>query len=319
MFFQTQARRAAEETGAGRAIREELGNKLAWLWDTVANPVLRDAGIHGTPAPSTAVPRMTWCPIGPMVFLPLHAAGHHTDITEEEEPRTVIDRAESTYLPKLSILLHRQHGPSPLRGTSRPPLIVSRPLAPGRPTTTSQGEAEHLLTLFPDATHLYDSVATKEAVLAGLRSHTWFHFSLHGATDNATPTRSWLELHDARLTIQDLSTLDLTGAVFAFLSACDTYRGAPALPDESITLGAALSISGCQHVIATLWPVRVSHAVQLTQRFYNKIVTTNETGSRLHPQDSPSALRDAARILRDEHPGSRPRSGVNDLDAGCRG
>lgn len=301
VFFRTRAQRAAESSRTGQDVREELRNKLAWLWDTIAEPVLQDAGITTGSVPPAMVPRVNWCPTGPAVFLPLHAAGDHLDKTKPEAPRTVIDRAESSYLPKLSILVNRQHSQPHVQGTDQPPLIISTPLTPGRRQPSSEDEAQYLQALFPEATHLDDSAATKKAVMDGLRTHTWFHFSLHGATDDHTPTKGGLELHDARLTNQDLSELDLTNALFAFLSACSTHRGSPDLPDESITPGTMLCISGCQNVIATLWPVRESHASALTQQVYDRIVTTGE-GSHLRPHNSASALRDASLTLRDEHP-----------------
>jgi CHAT domain-containing protein len=177
------------------------------------------------------------------------------------------------------------------------------PTTPGRrPLPGAQAEADQLLAIFPAATHLTGPAATRDAVLAALSSHGWFHFSLHGVTDNRTPTDGGLELADGRLTIRDLSEQRLPTARFAFLSACATYQGSPNIPDEAITFGGAFLIAGCENVVATLWPVRDNHATDIVHRLYDQIVTVDGGTARLRPGDSGRALRAAARSLRDAHP-----------------
>ena len=104
--------------------------------------------------------------------------------------------------------------------------------------------------------------STNAAILvsAGVRLHCWFHFAVHGVTDNRTPVDGGLELTDGRLTIRELAECRrLPDARFAYLSACATYQGSPAIPDETLTVGTALCIAGCQDVIAALACRRRSH------------------------------------------------------------
>lgn len=224
-FFRTRAERAARPGRAGQIAREELAAKLAWLWDIVAEPVLRDIGMTDAAPAEAEVPRLDWCPVGPAVFLPLHAAGHHTEASLSA-PRTVIDRAESAYIPKLRALAPRQPDQAVGQETNQPPLIVSMPTTPGRrPLPSAQAEAGHLLSIFPGADHLTGPAATHDAVLAGMGSHCWFHFAVHGVTDDHTPVDGGLELTDGRLTIRDLAQRRLPAARFAYLSACATYQG----------------------------------------------------------------------------------------------
>jgi CHAT domain-containing protein len=219
------------------------------------------------------------------------------------EPRTVIDRAESSYVPKLRALVSCRPDQGDTQETSHSPLIVSMPATPGRRSLPgAQAEADHLLTLFPGATHLTGSTATRDAVFTALRSHTWFHFALHGVTDARTPTDGGLELADGRLSIRDLSEQCLPDARFAFLSACATYRGSPTIPDEAVTFGGALLIAGCENVIATLWPVWDDHAIDIMRCLYAHIVTVEGGIACIYPQNSARELRQAARALRDAHP-----------------
>ena len=133
-------------------------------------------------------------------------------------------------------------------------------------------------------------------------SHCWFHFAVHGVTDDHTPVDAGLELTDGRLTIRELAERRLPDAEFAYLSACATYQGSPTIPDEAVTVGTALCIAGCQHVIAALWPVADEHTADFARRMYDHLVTSEERTPVLHPENSAHALRETARALRDAHP-----------------
>ena len=63
---------------------------LSWLWDALAEPVLAALGYLGTPPGSAPMaagadpPRVWWCPVGALAQLPIHAAGHHEDLTSDD-------------------------------------------------------------------------------------------------------------------------------------------------------------------------------------------------------------------------------------------
>ena len=203
-----------------------------------------------TPA-TTGVPRLYWCPTGPAVFLPLHAAGHHQP-TGTSAPLTVIDNTESVYIPKLRTL-YPVTEPATSHKISPAPLIVSMPTTPSMPplpTARPKAIAWHPYSptpfISPECRHPQRSAAQ-------MGTHSWHHFAVHGITDNDTPVNGGLELTDGRLTILDLLQRHLTDTQFAYLSACETYQNAPAIPDEAITVATALHIAGCQTVIAALW------------------------------------------------------------------
>lgn len=298
-FFRTKSGEAPRRDHVGQVARAELTTRLAWLWDTVAEPVLRDIGMTDAVSAEGEIPRLHWCPTGPTVFLPLHAAGHHSE-SNQSVPSTVIDLTESVYIAKLRALVPDQ---DISQETSQPPLIVSMPTTPGwPPLRNAAAEAEHLLGIFPKATHLTDGAATHDAVVADMDSHPWYHFAVHGVTDDHTPVDGGLELADGRLTIRDMAQRRLTHARFAYLSACATYQGSPAVADEAVTIGTALCIAGCQSVIAALWPVADDHTAEFARRMYEHLVTARDGMPVLHPDKSAYALRATARALRDAQP-----------------
>jgi CHAT domain-containing protein len=70
------------------------------------------------------------------------------------------------------------------------------------------------------------------------------------------------------------------------------------LPDEAITLAAALHYTGYRHVIATLWSVWDAEAAQVAEDVYNALVSDGE----LQAAGAARALHDAVNRLRAGHP-----------------
>ena len=89
--------------GPGTARSWRAPGPMPLAGDTVAEPVLWDIGLPEAASADAEVPRLYWCQTGHAVFLPLHAADHHSE-PSPSVPRTVIDRTESVYIPKLRAL-----------------------------------------------------------------------------------------------------------------------------------------------------------------------------------------------------------------------
>ncbi len=272
---------------------EALTDTLGWLWDRVAEPVLSEL----EPAASPQSPsRVWWCPTGPLSLLPLHAAGHHDG---GPAGRTVLDRVVSSYTPTLRSLARAREAPAAdLPGAGRGRLlIIALPDAPGQPPLPGvDREADLLTNLFPGPAHtlLRAGQATRPAVEHALATHAWVHFGCHGNQDLVSPSHGGLLLHDARLTVADLSRLR-QGGQFAFLSACHTAASVPSIPDEAITLAAALQYAGYRHVVGTLWSVPDSVAGDVSERVYRNLIGAQ--GAR-----AAEALHQAAITMRDRAP-----------------
>lgn len=273
-------RAVADGAGAGgdeRAAQRTVHGILGWLWDTVTGPVLdrlEALGLLGAGADGPdggAPPRVWWSPTGQLVFLPLHAAGHHEGADEDgARPRTVLDRVASSYTPTMRALVHA-------RGRiAAPPaedglLVVAMPRTPGaRPLPGAQREVESLRARRP--TVLSGAEATSAAVRAAMARHRGVHFACHAVSEPSDPSLSRLLLHDhadTPLTVQDISRMELSGSRLAFLSACDTARNAVRLVDEAIHITSAFQLAGFPAVIGTLWPVNDAFAARLAASFYH--------------------------------------------------
>jgi hypothetical protein len=276
-----------------------LSDVLEWLWDTMAEPVLAALGIRGAPAPGQPWPRMWWCPTGLLTLLPLHASGYHASPSgPDDPPRTVLDRVISSYTPTLGALADASQADADADADADDStlLFVGVPESPGMPLLPGASDDRDLLAsrLGLCCHVLFAEDATVEAVRAALPSHRWAHFSCHGQQDLTAPSMGGLGLWDGTLTVTGLSAEGHKGE-FAFLAACQTATGGAALPDEAISLAAAIHYAGYRHVVATLWSAYDYAIAEVTRMVYDDLAASG----RLSPVRSAEALHSAVRRLRD--------------------
>ncbi len=292
--------RSAVRQGAQGEVRAVLG----WLWDTITGPVLDHLRITGGPGPR---PRIWWCPVGVLAYLPLHAAGHHTNTATTPIPRTVLDRVVSSYAITLRALEHARtprDTPQEPAGSSVIIAMPTTPQASDLPGVANEAQKLAPLLSSSEIEILIGPAATYQAVAAALPRHRIAHFACHGLSDWANPAASRLLLHDhesAPLTVTALMRLHLADADLAYLSACSTTDTSPALTDEAVHLTAAVHLAGYRHVIGTLWPINDTAAARIATDVYTHL--TNGGTQPARTEDSAHALAEATRALRDDYSG----------------
>ncbi|MFF1341230.1 CHAT domain-containing protein [Streptomyces sp. NPDC058290] len=270
---------------------------LELLWTAVAEPVLERLGHTAAPRSGEAWPRVWWCPVGILAFLPLHAAGRTTaDGTGGDT--TLMDRVVSSYTTTVRVLAHARARRS--TAVEDGTLIVPVPDVPDMPLPGIADEISAITGMVPDARVLTD--ATRAGVLEALPRHGTAHFACHGYADPDDPARSHLVLTDraeAPLTIADISALQLSASL-SYLSACDTGVSPSRLADESLHITGAFQIAGYQHVIGTLWSVDDRAAAELAAEFYAHLTADGTTAPRTGL--SAHALHHAVRRMRARYP-----------------
>lgn len=288
----TEAKQTIQDSERDRD--QTLAAVLTWLWDEIADPLLTALGLLSAPEPGQPWPRLWWCPTGLLTLLPLHAAGHY-DESGQSYGRAVLDRVVSSYTPTLRALLEARR-PLDSQPDDKRILVVALADTPGElPLADVARERDLLASLFAGhVTVLEGEAATWEAVRNELPRHRWAHFSCHGGQNLADPSRGGLLLRDRRLSIVDISTGQYRGE-FAFLAACMTATGGIDLPDEAITLAAALHYTGYRHVIGTLWSVYDETTADVAEVVYNELTSTGQ----FEAARSAYALHNAIRGLRD--------------------
>lgn len=274
-----------------RTAQQEIHTILAWLWDTAVEPVLTHLGHTAPPRDGEPWPRVWWCPVGVVAFLPLHAAGHH----DADEPRTALDRVISSYTPTARARTRET-------GTTTPATAVIVPV-PDLPGATLPGvteEATAISALLPEARLLADP--THDSVLDALPHHDIAHFACHGHADWTDPARSHLILADhatAPLTVTEIGALRVSAGL-AYLSACSTTVAAPNLVDESLHITGAFHLAGYRHVVGTLWQVDDGIAAEFAVEFYRRLTDNGATPPRT--ERSAAVLHEVTRLLRARYP-----------------
>jgi len=97
-FRSRNADRAAELVRYDASI-STIESVLAELWTSIVKPVLEGSAF--SPSNAADPPRLWWCPMSPLAFLPLHAAGIYTT---NEHGTKVSDYVVSSYTPTLAAL-----------------------------------------------------------------------------------------------------------------------------------------------------------------------------------------------------------------------
>jgi tetratricopeptide (TPR) repeat protein len=297
--------------------QREIRTVLAWLWDKITAPVLAELNFTGRPEPGRSWPRVWWCPVGEMAFMPLHAAGYH-DSTHADlrdggwtaDAPTVLDRVISSYTPTIRALRYaRQDRGSVVAGPAVAQdgaLIVAMPETGEASALPSvQIEAERIAELLPGSVTLTGPQATRSAVLAALANHRVAHLACHGLSDSDDPASSRLLLYDhtaSPLTVTAISQLRLSSADLAYLSACSTTGSNQRLADQVVHITGAFQLAGYKHVIGTLWPINDSAAAEIADDIYSHL--TDNGRSELRIEETANVVHDATLRLRQNYPAS---------------
>jgi CHAT domain-containing protein len=205
--------------------------------------------------------RIHWCPVGALVFLPIHAAGVYSEGRLREG---CSDYVVSSYTPTLSAL-HRAR--SNLAPTTRGRSLVL--LAAGAPQTVPslnmpflddvQAEIKDVARIARATDQIQvveygcTSAAKVHEVVDALPRADIVHLACHGVQDLRDPLKSGFCLGDGKLSVSELMDIKLDHPFLAFLSACETAKGDQDQPDQVIHLAAAMLFCGFPNVVATMW------------------------------------------------------------------
>jgi CHAT domain-containing protein len=203
--------------------------------------------------------RVHWCPVGELVFLPIHAAG----VYSQGKPECCSDYVVSSYAPTLSALRRARMHLVPM---DRQSLVL---LATAASQSSASPGLSRLDNVRPEISHVaqiarasgcvdvLECGATSAAKLREVRDAlpraNIVHLACHGVQDQEDPLDSGFFLGDGKLAVSDLMNLRLDRAFLAFLSACETAKGDKKQPDQVIHLAAAMLFCGFRSVVATMW------------------------------------------------------------------
>ena len=253
-----------------------------WLWSKCVKPIL--AKLENGQKPSRdSLPRVWWIGVGVASFLPFHAAGTYTLGSVENTHSRII----SSYVPTIKALAHaRKSAQGALEFSNDKPklLIVTMPTTPGERPLLGVGKEVSEVQRVVDDTFSVQSLVQPAAreVLSQLKEYDVVHFACHGVSDFMDPSNSSLLLQRSqglqskpeldRLTVRQVSAVNLKKAKIAYLSACSTAQNlAVQLADEVIHLASGFQVAGFGHVIGSMWPSDDGVCIDVAKEFYEQL------------------------------------------------
>jgi CHAT domain-containing protein len=219
-----------------------------------------------TPAVEAMAPgRVTVVPTGALAFLPVHAARTSAGAW------SFADTSIIEYAPAALPLVAARRRPTPRGPNTLLAVVEPRPTI--EPPLPFAAEEALVAAMTADSGRiLAGEDATVEEVLRALPAHRTVHIACHGRADIANPRASGVILRDdARLSVNRLAGLDLSGVRLVFLSACETGVPGADAPDEVIALGSAFFAAGVDAVISSMWQVPDLATLILVALFYDEL------------------------------------------------
>ncbi|KAJ7089925.1 CHAT domain-containing protein [Mycena epipterygia] len=246
-----------------RDTNSDFESILSKLWSHVVEPILNAIGLQEP----EELPRLWWCPTGPVAFLPIHAAGLYN---KTEAGFKLSDFAVSSYIPTLGVLF---------KDLPKQPRSALKLLAIAHPSASLPGTLDEIRRIESraiakniDTRSLVDGQATVQEVMQEMKQAQWVHFACHGLQNMSSPTESSLSLAgDAPLKLSEIIGMSLSHPELAFLSACQTAKGHEVLSEEAVHLAAGMLLAGYKGVIATMWSIMDNDAPQVADDFYGHL------------------------------------------------
>ncbi|TEB25890.1 hypothetical protein FA13DRAFT_1796185 [Coprinellus micaceus] len=293
------SQRTRPQARCGGGIRLILGG----LWKELVKPILNKLGVlKGDPASNVDLPRIWWCPTGPLTFLPIQAAG----IYQGQGAESILDYVIPSFTPTLSALTSRvKEGCGSVGQEKARLLLTCQPMAPG--ASSISGTVKEVRAIYDMAmskgirvTKLEGDALTAKQCIAHLEELSSIHLACHASQNTVEPLLSRFLFHDGQLNLKTIAQRRLTHADLAFLSACQTSTGEETLSEEAVHLAAGMLAAGYRRVVATMWAIDDRYAPQVAEDFYQYIWNHRgrNDGSRFDGTLSAHALHHAIQQLR---------------------
>lgn len=187
-------------------------------------------------------------------FLPLHAAGKY----DGDNPICCSDFVVSSYTPTLATLRNARSSAIDLKTTDAQLLLASAANVAGyMPLPATKKEIWAIRNVVPSQHIILPAADGNDTTLESALQHfpdaSMVHLACHGTQDANDALQSGFMFDGGRLTLSQLTDMQLPRAQFAFLSACETAKGDKNQPDQTVHLAAAMMFVGFKSVVGTMW------------------------------------------------------------------
>jgi CHAT domain-containing protein len=230
--------------------------------------------------PVQGMPRIWWCPTGPLSFLPIHAAGDYGGA----QPESLLDYVVSSYTPNVTALIHRFEDSRSIDHSAAGLFLTSQP--DGIPGSRIPGTTREVKEIYETSlkhgtrvVKLEGDEVTPEECLDHLERFSSTHLACHGFQNTKNPLLSKFFFHRGTLDLSTIIKKDLKNADLAFLSACQTSTGDEKLVEEAVHLTAGMLAAGYRRVVGTMWSIGDLTGQRVAVDFYDYLFKHKEVGS----------------------------------------
>jgi tetratricopeptide (TPR) repeat protein len=273
---------------------------LLWLWNAVAEPIMKELGFLGNTQREADKPRVWWMATGWIGMLPIHAAGDHKKALGTGEPCSVLDLTVSSYFNSLRSLQYVRDTFTNARAISKESNSPRTALLVKMPKTRDNSdlpcaaeEVSHVREILAGCdidTKVMENPESDE-ILEQFKKSDIVHFACHGIANSDDPSLSMVLLRDWKtrpLNVRALLQLKGLNCKLVFLSACESAVSKDrALREEGIHLSGGFQMAGVPHVVGTLWKIDDAFSVQVAEKFYSGV----QAAQGLDLERSAEALR----------------------------
>ncbi|TEB20251.1 hypothetical protein FA13DRAFT_244578 [Coprinellus micaceus] len=265
----------------GRFKPKMVSNKilavLQTLWTEVVRPIPAGLRYLTCGSPEHHMPRIWWCPTGPLSFLPIHCAGVY-GIADCE---SVLDYAISSYIPTVATLIDRVKNDRQIDEGVHGLFLTSQPRVLG--AAAIPGTTKEVGSIYAKATgvgvralKLEGDEVSIVGCLESMEQYGSVHLACHASQNAAERLQSEFLFHSGSLSLGTVVQRNLKNADLAFLSACQTSAGEEKLSDEAVHLAAGMLAAGYRRVVATMWSISDAYAPDVASDFYEYLLSRRE-------------------------------------------
>ena len=243
-------------------VRPDLNTELAWLYDQLLRPVEREL---------VGMKQVFIVPVGKLTYLPFPALVYG----QEDRPKYAVERFAMGTLPSL---FHLRLVLKPRASYLEESLLVGDPDGSLPAAREEVQEISEILSAARPT--LIGRDATYENFRRQAPESRIIHLATHGELNHEKPAESYLVMANGyRLSIVDISLLDLKETDLVVLSACESGIGRNGL--EYATLARAFAHAHVPSVVASLWQVNDPATRQLMSNFYSNFVQGKDVFSAM--------------------------------------
>lgn len=206
---------------------------------------------------------------------------------QDTQGQPLVENFQVSYITSSDLARLRRTGSGPSSRPRRALLVSGADSLPG-----ARSEIENISRLIPDSTVLTDQEVSRRQFIDAVEGKDLIHIASHSRL-STEPSKTYIELGQDRLTLEQIYGLELQPWSLVVLSSCQSAVDHQAPGKEVTSLSSAFSVAGASTVIASRWKIDDRSTQEFFGYFYQALVEGKFRGE---------AFREAEQKMASKHP-----------------